>query len=108
MGKDIVEFTDNNFKDEVMDSKKAILVDFWALWCGPCKAIAATIDELAGELKGKVKVGKLNVDENPQITNSLNILNIPTLIFFKDGKEEARMVGINSKEAILKKIQEMV
>lgn len=107
MKKTVLEFTDANFKDEVLNSSAAVLVDFWAVWCGPCKAIAPIIEELAGELGGKIKIGKVNVDENPDVANSLDILNIPTLIFFKSGKEMARMVGINSKAEILKTIEEL-
>jgi len=101
------ECTDANFKTEVLESKGPVLIDFWAVWCGPCKAISPTIEELAKELEGKVKIGKLNVDENPDVTNSLGILNIPTLIFFKDGKEKGRMVGMNSKADISKRIKEL-
>lgn len=108
MKKSVLEFNDANFKTEVLDSKAAALVDFWAVWCGPCKAIAPVIDELAGEFEGKVKVGKLNVDENPGTPNDLGILNIPTLVFFKGGREAGRMVGVNSKAEISKRIRELL
>lgn len=107
MKEKMFECTDANFKTEVLESKGPVLIDFWAVWCGPCKAISPTIEELAKELEGKVKIGKLNVDENPDVTNSLGILNIPTLIFFKDGKEKGRMVGMNSKADISKRIKEL-
>ena len=100
--------TDANFKTEVLGAKGPVLIDFWAVWCGPCKAISPTIEELAKELEGKVKIGKLNVDENPEVTNKLEIFNIPTLMFFKDGQEKGRMVGINSKAEIVKRIKELI
>lgn len=106
MGKGILEFTDDNFKKEVLESNIPVLVDFGAAWCGPCKAIAPAIEELGQELDSKLKIGKLNVDENPDVVGKFNILNIPTLIFFKGGGEMGRMVGINSKAEILKKIKE--
>lgn len=108
MKKGVFEFTDENFKREVLNSKTPVLVDFWAEWCGPCKAMSPTIEELAAELDGRFKIGKLNVDENPTITTDLIILNIPTLIFFKDGKEAARMVGMNSKAEISKRMKEFI
>ena len=104
----ILEFTDGNFIKEVLEAGAPVLVDFWAVWCGPCKAIAPVIEELSAELSGRAKLGKLNVDENPETVNKFDILNIPTLIFFKGGKEASRMVGINSKADILKKIKELI
>ncbi|MCM8781540.1 MAG: thioredoxin [Candidatus Omnitrophica bacterium] len=108
MGKTVIELTDNNFREEVLNSRIPVLVDFWAVWCGPCKAMAPIIESLAGELETKVKIGKLNVDENPDVTNMFNILNIPTLILFKDGKEMTRMVGINSRIDILKRVEGLI
>lgn len=108
MGKGMLEFTDGNFKDEALDSKLPVVVDFWATWCGPCKAIAPIMQELAAEYKGRARVGKVNVDDNPAITRDFNILNIPTLIFIKDGEEMGRLVGINSKAEISKRIEELI
>lgn len=102
------EFTDENFKKEVLNSKLPVLVNFWAVWCGPCKAMAPLLDEVAVNLDKKVKVGKVNVDENPKTTDNFGIMNIPTLIFFKDGKEQARTVGIYSKTEVLKKIEGLI
>jgi len=108
VGKSIVEFSDSNFKQEVLESKQPVLVDFWAEWCGPCKMLTPTIETLADEFHGKVKFGKLNVDENPQVATNSSVMNIPTLIFFKDGKEVSRVVGINPKNAIAKELQSLL
>jgi len=104
----MLEITENNFEKEVLKSDKPVLVDFWAPWCMPCKIIAPTIEGLAEELKGKVKVAKSNVDDSPSIATELSVLNIPTLILFKDGKEISRMIGVNSKEAIKAKIEGII
>lgn len=100
----MLELTQSNFEAEVLKSDKPVLVDFWAPWCMPCKIIAPTIEGLAKELHGKLKVLKLNVDESPDVATKLSIFNIPTLVLFKGGQEVSRMVGVNSKEAIVKKI----
>ncbi|MBI5144451.1 MAG: thioredoxin [Candidatus Omnitrophica bacterium] len=104
----MLEITNNNFEREVLKSEKLVVVDFWASWCVPCKIIAPTVEELAKELKDKVKVGKSNVDENPDIATNLSVLNIPTLVLFKDGKEVGRMIGVNPKEAIMAKINSVI
>lgn len=100
----MLEITKENFEKEVLKSEKLAVVDFWAPWCVPCKVLAPTVKEIDEELKGRIKVGKSNVDENPELATELSVLNIPTLVLFKDGKEAGRMIGINSKEAILGKI----
>ena len=104
----MLELTQTNFETEVLRSDKPVLVDFWAPWCMPCKIISPTVEKLAKEFEGKVKVSKSNVDEAPDIATDLSVLNIPTLILFKDGKEAARIIGVNSKEAIEAKIKEHV
>lgn len=104
----MLEITKDNFEKEVTNSEKLVLIDFWAPWCVPCKIIAPAVEKLAEELKNKVKVAKFNVDENPDIATELSVLNIPTLILFKDGKEVSRMIGINSKEAIEAKINKIL
>jgi len=98
-----ITLTDDTFKGEVLESKKPILVDFWAEWCGPCRVIAPVIEELAEEFEGRVKVGKLDVDENSIIASEFHIHSIPTLLFFKDGQVVDRVVGVVSKKDLLEK-----
>ena len=100
----MLELTQDNFEKEVLKSDKLVMVDFWAPWCMPCKLIAPVVEKLAEELKGKVSVFKSNVDENPDMATDLSIMNIPTLLLFKGGKEVSRIIGVNSKEAIEAKI----
>ena len=95
------KFSSENFEKEVLKSEKPVLVDFYADWCGPCKMMSPIIEELAAELDGKAKVGKINVDENPDIAVEYNVMSIPTLIIFKNGKEEKRLVGLRDKEELL-------
>ena len=96
-----IKFNSENFEEEVLKSEKPVLVDFYADWCGPCNAMAPVIEELATELDGKAKVGKINVDDNPDIAVEYNVMSIPTLIIFKNGKEEKRLVGLRDKEELL-------
>jgi len=99
-----IVFTDANFDAEVLKSKTPVLVDFWAEWCGPCRMLGPTIEELAKEYAGKVKVGKVNVDENPGIASKFGIRSIPTVMIFKDGTVFEQMVGVQPKDTIKKKI----
>ena len=93
--------TADNFKKEVLESKELVLVDFWAAWCGPCRAVAPVIENIAEAWSGKgVRVGKLNVDEHPTVAGQYGIMSIPTLVFFKNGKVVGQMVGAQSKEKI--------
>ncbi len=100
-----IELTEQNFKGEILDSQKAALVDFWAAWCGPCQIIAPIVREIANQYQEKITVGKVNVDEVPQIAAQYNIMSIPTLIIFKKGKIVDRIIGAVAKEYIEEKIK---
>ena len=93
-----IEINDSNFKSEVTDSQIPVLVDFWAPWCGPCKMIAPVLEEISKEYEGKIKVVKLNIDENQSTATDYGVRSIPTLILFKEGKEFEKMIGVQSKE----------
>jgi thioredoxin 1 len=99
-----VIFTDKNFKEEVLDSKLPVLVDFWAEWCAPCRIVSPIIEELAGEYVGKLKVGKLNVDENGHSAHSYGVMSIPSLLIFKEGKVVKTMIGAQSKDNFKREI----
>lgn len=97
MAGNVMQVTDSNFQQEVMQSSIPVLVDFWAPWCGPCRMLAPTIEELAKEYDGQVKVCKLNTDESPQTAGGFGISSIPTVLFFKNGQVVDRLVGLNPK-----------
>ncbi len=101
------EFNDANFENEVLNSQQPVLVDFWAAWCGPCRAVGPTIDELAGQYDGKVKVGKLNVDENQQAASQFGISSIPAVLLFKDGEVVETLIGVQPKERYEQAVQQV-
>ena len=99
-----VEITDDNFETEVIKSDKPVLIDFWAVWCGPCKLIAPIVEELAGEFDGKVKIGKLDVDSNQQTSIKFGVRSIPTLLLFKGGNLKDTIIGAVPKSKIVEKL----
>ena len=103
-----IELTDENFKKEIGGSEELILVDFWAPWCGPCRMMGPIIEELSKEFDGKIKIKKLNVDENPNIASEYEILSIPTLKVFKKGEVVEEMAGLQPKEVLAEKINNLI
>ncbi len=101
----VFEATDGNFSQEVLGSQQLALVDFWAEWCGPCRMLSPTIDTIADEYQGKMKVFKMNVDQNPGIPTQFHIRGIPTLLFFKGGQLVGQLVGNQPKDSIIQAIQ---
>jgi thioredoxin 1 len=100
-----MEFTDQNFSTEVLQSDKAVLVDFWAVWCGPCKMIAPFVEELAGEFEGKAKIGKLDVDNNQESAIKYGVRSIPTVLIFKGGKVVVSIIGAVPKFPLKQKLE---
>jgi thioredoxin 1 len=101
----VVTITNDNFQNEVINSEKPVLVDFWASWCGPCRMVSPIVDEIAEESNGKYKVGKINVDEQPELAAQFNVMSIPTLIVFKGGTAVKTSVGVRSKADILSMLE---
>jgi thioredoxin 1 len=101
-----IQVNDDNFQKEVLESEGLVLVDFWAPWCMPCRMLAPTIEEIANEMEGKVKVCKMNVDESIQYPQQYGIMSIPTVMLFKNGQTVETMIGLQPKEEIIKTIQE--
>jgi thioredoxin 1 len=102
----LIQLTDSNFEQEVLKSEKPVLVDFWASWCGPCKAIGPVVEELATAFKDQVKVGKLNIDDNPNAAKTYGVMSIPTLVLFKGGNVIDKVIGLVPKgrlEELIKK-----
>ncbi len=102
-----IEFTDQNFDQEVLRSDKAVLVDFWAPWCGPCKTMEPVIEELAEKIGDKAKVGKINVDENPQQASKYAVMSIPSIKIFKEGKIVKEFVGVQSLEILKGELEKL-
>ncbi|MDT5401965.1 MAG: thioredoxin 1 [Mycobacterium sp.] len=103
-----VTVTDSTFNDEVLNSDKPVLVDFWATWCGPCKMVAPVLEEIAAEKAGTLTVAKLDVDSNPATARDFQVVSIPTMILFKDGKPVTRIVGAKGKAALLRELADHV
>ncbi len=104
----VIHLTDENFDQEVKNSTTPVLVDFWAAWCGPCRMMAPTIDEIADEYEGKLKVAKINVDENPSKTLEYKIMSIPNMKIFKQGKVVDEIIGVVPKEELIKHIEKVL
>lgn len=99
-----VEFTDSNFEEEVLKSEHPVLVDFWAEWCGPCRMIGPVVEEMAGEYEGKAKIGKVNVDVNPEVSVKYGIRSIPALLIFKNGEVVDQIIGAVPKTHLTKQL----
>ena len=108
MAGNLHEVTDNNFETEVLKSNIPVLVDFWAPWCGPCKSIGPVLEEISNEFSGKLKVAKVNVDDNPRSPTNYNVKGIPNLVFFKGGKVMEQIVGAVPKEQILSAVSKLL
>ncbi|KKR76285.1 MAG: lpbca thioredoxin [Candidatus Levybacteria bacterium GW2011_GWA2_40_8] len=103
-----VNFKDSDFEAEVLKSEVPVVVDFWAQWCAPCRIVSPIIEELAKDYEGKVKVGKLNVDENPQVSQTYNVMSIPSIIIFKEGQPVKILIGAQAKENFKRAIDEVL
>jgi thioredoxin 1 len=104
MSENIVTLSDATFDEHVKSSDVPVLVDFWAEWCGPCKMISPVLEEIAAEQAGKIQIGKLNIDDNLEVTRRFDVMSIPTLILFKDGQPEVRLIGAKPKGQLLQEI----
>lgn len=101
-----LKITKDNFQEVVLDSDKPVLLDFWAEWCGPCRMIGPVIDEIAQEVDGTAKVGKINIDEESELASQFRVMTIPTLMVIRNGEVEATAVGVKSKEELLKMLEQ--
>lgn len=101
-GANVLDINDTNFETQVLQSAEPFLLDFSAVWCGPCKVLAPIVEKLADEYKGKIKVGKLDIDDSPNVASKFGIRGVPTVLVFKGGKESGRHVGVTNKETLLK------
>jgi len=105
MGENVIEVSDQDFDNAVLQSERPVLVDFWAEWCVPCHMVSPVVEEIARQYSERMTAAKLNVDDNPQTARRYGVMSIPTLIVFKDGQEKARVVGARGKEAILREFE---
>ena len=105
---DLLHITDDNFEKEVLESSEPVLIDFWAVWCGPCRMIAPIVEEMAGEYVGKAKIGKLDVDSNPMVASKYGIRSIPTVLIFKDGKVVEQIVGAVAKQKLVSALESQI
>lgn len=100
----VVKISTKNFDSEVINSQTPVLVDFFAEWCGPCKMLSPIIDDIAEQMKSKIKIGKIDIDESPDLASKFSVMTVPTLILFKDGEAVEKSVGVKSKDAIIEMI----
>lgn len=105
---EISTLTDNTFDEEIGAAEEPIIVDFWAEWCGPCKLVSPVLEAIAEEHAGKIRVAKLNIDENPKVTLRFGVMSIPTMIVFKDGQEAARVIGAKGKGQLLQELSAFI
>lgn len=103
-GADVIEVNDSNFQVEVLESEQPVIVDFWAAWCGPCRMVGPIVEEIASEYSGKIKVAKLNVDDNKETATKYSIMSIPTILMFEDGNVAKQIVGAMPKSALIKEL----
>jgi thioredoxin 1 len=108
MGSNTTTLSDATFDEEVKGATEPVVVDFWAEWCGPCKMIAPILDEIADEQAGKIRIAKLNVDDNPDVARRFDVMSIPTLIVFQDGEAKKRLVGAKGKGQLLQELEEFL
>ena len=108
MATGVVELSDQSFQQDIVQGKRRALVDFWAVWCGPCRMVGPVVEELAQQYTGKITIGKINVDDHIQTATQFRVMNIPTLIFFKDGQEVDRVVGVAPKAELAKKCEALL
>jgi thioredoxin 1 len=104
MAPSVTTLSDTTFDEEIGAADEPVLVDFWAEWCGPCKMVAPILDEIAEEHEGKIRIAKLNVDDNPEIARRFSVMSIPTLIVFRDGEEAARIIGAKGKGQLVQEL----
>lgn len=108
MSKNIIELNEDSFETEVKNADQAVLVDFWAPWCAPCSVVAPVLEKMAEEFRGRLKVFKLNIDDNQKLASEFGVMSIPTLIIFKEAKELDRIIGVVGEAQLLKKIREKI